>query len=73
MVGQVRVIFQILKEYGDFEHPFAYVEWFTVFQSAVPDLGMYLVSRSTRQYCRRMSIVSVTQIERSIHLFPNFR
>ena len=71
-MGQVRVIFQIPEEYGNFEHPFAYIEWFTPFQSAVPDLGMYLVSRSTRQYRRRASIISVTQIERNIHLLPKF-
>jgi len=71
-VGQVHVIFQIPEEYGNFEHPFVYIEWFTPFQSAIPDLGMYLVSWSTQQYRRHASIISVTQIEQSIHLLPKF-
>jgi hypothetical protein len=49
---QVRVIFQIPEECGVFEHPLAYMEWFTPCQFPVPDLGMYLVLWSTRQYRR---------------------
>jgi hypothetical protein len=71
-VAQVRVIFGLPDEYGAFPHPFAYVEWFTAFQSPIPDLEMYQVSRSTRHHRRRASIIPVTQIERSIHLIPKF-
>jgi hypothetical protein len=71
-VGQVRAIFQLPEEFGTFPDPLVYVEWFTAFQSPVPDLEMYQVSRSTRQHRQRASIIPVTQIERSIHLIPKF-
>jgi len=71
-VGQVRVIFQLPEEFGTFQHPLAYVEWFTAFGSPVPDLGMYQVSRSSRHHRRRASIIPVTQIERTVHLIPKF-
>jgi len=71
-VGHVRAIFCVPDEFGTFPDPLAYVEWFTAFQSPVPDLEMYQVSRSTRQHRQRASIISVTQIERSIHLIPKF-
>jgi hypothetical protein len=71
-VGQVRVIFQLPGEFGMFEHPLAYIEWFTAFQAPIPELGMYQVSRSSRRHRRRASIIPVTQIERSVHLIPKF-
>ena len=68
----MRVIFSLPSEYGNFEHPLAYVEWFTSFNAPVPDLEMYQVSRSTRSHRRRASIIPVSQIERSVHLIPKF-
>ena len=71
-VGQVRAIFCLPEEFGSFPDPLAYIEWFTAFQLPVPDLEMYQISRLTRQYRRRASIIPVSQIERSIHLIPKF-
>lgn len=72
-VAQVRAIFQLPEKYGHFPHPLAYVEWFTTFNTPVPDLGLYLVSRSTRRGGRRnASIVPVTRLEQIIHLLPKF-
>ena len=71
-MGHVRAIFRVPDEFGTFPDPLAYVEWFTAFQSPVPDLEMYQVSRSTRQHCQRALIISVTQMEHSIHLIPKF-
>lgn len=68
----MRVIFSLPSEYGNFEHPLAYVEWFTSFNALVPDLEMYQVSRSTRSHRRCASIIPVSQIERSVHLIPKF-
>jgi hypothetical protein len=65
-VGQVRVIFQLPGEFGIFQHPLAYVEWFTAFQTPVADLDMYKLSRSFRHHRRRATIIPVTQIERWI-------
>lgn len=71
-IGQVCVIFHLPEEFGTFEHPLAYVEWFTPFKTPLSDLGMYQVSCSTRQNCRRATIIPLPQIERCVHLIPKF-
>lgn len=71
-VAQVRVIFQLPPEYGRFDTPLAYVEWYTPLQLYNPSLGMYQISRSFRNRYRRASIIPVNQIVRSCHLIPKF-
>jgi hypothetical protein len=71
-VAQVRVIFQLPPEYGRFDIPLAYVEWYTPLQSFVPSLGMYQVTCSSRNHYRHASIIPVNQIVRSCHLIPKF-
>lgn len=71
-VGQVQVIFNLSEEFGAFQHPLAYIEWFTSLQAPVADLGMYQVSCSTRRNRQRVSIIPLSQIERSVHLLPKF-
>jgi hypothetical protein len=71
-VAQVHVIFQLPGEYGRFDTPLAYVEWYTPLQSFNPSLGMYQVTRSFRNRYRRASIIPVNQIIRSCHLIPKF-
>ena len=62
----------LASEYGNFEHPLTYVEWFTSFNAPVPNLEMYQVSRSTQSHCHHASIIPVSQIECSVHLIPKF-
>ena len=50
--------------------PLAYVEWFTPFPAVDQHTGMYIVSHSTRQHRRHASIISVTDIVRTVHLIP---
>ncbi|KAI0317379.1 hypothetical protein OF83DRAFT_1172024 [Amylostereum chailletii] len=71
-VGQVRAIFRLPPRYDpDGTHPvLAYLERFTKFTIPVPDLRMFQVSRSTRSQRRRASIIPVTSIMQSAHLFP---
>lgn len=69
-VARVRAIFRLPAEYGQYEHPLAYVEWFKPFRTTVPDIEMYKVSRSTHMHRQRASIIPITQIERSCHLIP---
>jgi hypothetical protein len=79
-VGQVRVVFSLPKRTKNLlpdnvqwpEH-LAYVEWFTKF-SAAPEAHhkMYKISRSFIHGDRLVSIVPVTNISRSVHLFPKF-
>ncbi|KAH9950697.1 hypothetical protein B0H21DRAFT_776616 [Amylocystis lapponica] len=74
-VARVRAIFRLPElDYGvqASEHPLAYVEWFTPFTTPVADIGMFKVSHSTRSHRRRVSIIPITQIERSCHLIPHW-
>ncbi|KAG2151188.1 uncharacterized protein EDB93DRAFT_1224913 [Suillus bovinus] len=80
-VGQVRVIFTLPPKSIPLLFPptirlpthLAYVEWFTPFSPA-PDRnsGLYKVSRSLRGGDTMASIVSIADIERSVHLIPRF-
>jgi hypothetical protein len=80
-VAQVRVIFSIPKLVRDTLFPadrqpeqhLAYVEWFKPF-SSVPtsDHMMYKVSRSIKDGDRIASIIPISSIRCSIHLFPKF-
>ncbi|KZP30194.1 hypothetical protein FIBSPDRAFT_908162 [Athelia psychrophila] len=72
-VAQVRLVFRLPASLGTFNHPLAYVEWFTPLRVFDTDLGMYQVSPSTRIESRRASVIPVTQIHRSCHLFPQFK
>ncbi|KAH9947424.1 hypothetical protein B0H21DRAFT_853788 [Amylocystis lapponica] len=73
-VARIRAIFRLPEDYGiqATAHPLAYVEWFTPFTTPVANIGMYKVSHSTRRHRRRVSIIPVTQIERSVHLIPHW-
>jgi hypothetical protein len=71
-VCQVRVIFRLPEEYGQYDTPLAYVEWFTPLDIVQEELGMYKVHRATHQRRRKASIIPVTQILRSCHLIPDF-
>ncbi|KAG2137099.1 uncharacterized protein EDB93DRAFT_1091318, partial [Suillus bovinus] len=80
-VGQVRVIFTLPPKFIPLLFPptirlpthLAYVEWFTPFLPA-PDRnsGLYKVSHSLRDGDTMASIVSIADIECSVHLIPRF-
>ncbi|KAG2158664.1 uncharacterized protein EDB93DRAFT_1237945 [Suillus bovinus] len=80
-VGQVQVIFTLPPKSIPLLFPptihlpthFAYVEWFTPFSPA-PDCnsGLYKVSCSLRDGDTMASIVSIADIECSVHLIPRF-
>jgi hypothetical protein len=80
-VGQIRVIFalpnivknELLPQTILPDDHFAYIEWFTPFQLA-SDLNhkMYKVSRMICHGQRVASIIPLSHIQGSIHLFPNF-
>ncbi|KAF8337856.1 hypothetical protein F5887DRAFT_1077979 [Amanita rubescens] len=77
-VAQVRVVFTIPEAaskllFGPTVAPsyLAYVEWFTEFRThPEPNHGMYKVSHARRGPSRVASIICVTKISQSIHLFP---
>ena len=82
-VGQVRVIFTLpenshnLLGFSRGKPPprhLAYIEWFSRFPSRPePHLKMYKISRSFVQGTDRLvSIVPVSLIQQSVHLFPKW-
>ncbi|KAI0070092.1 hypothetical protein K474DRAFT_1744707 [Panus rudis PR-1116 ss-1] len=78
-IARARVIFSI----PDFAHGIfkgdqpvpkylVYVEWFTAFTNPDPNHGMYRVSPLIRNGSRVASIIPLSNIRRSAHLFPVF-
>lgn len=50
----------------------AYIEWFSKFSSPDPDHQMFKINRSLEGGGRVASIVPISTIRRSVHLFPKF-
>ena len=72
-VGQIRVMFSLLND--DTRAPserLAYVEWFSKFTSPESDHGMHKLKRSVESVERVASIVPISTVRRSVHLFPKF-
>jgi len=72
-VGQIRVVFS-LPEDGTQAPPerLTYVEWFSKFTSPESDHGMHKLKRSVESGDRVASIIPISSIRRSVHLFPKF-
>ncbi|KAJ3858521.1 hypothetical protein EV359DRAFT_17154, partial [Lentinula novae-zelandiae] len=52
-------------------HPLAYIQWFKPFQKdPVKDLNLFKLSYSFRQHYPHCSIIPVTQIIQTCHLYP---
>ncbi|KIM46872.1 hypothetical protein M413DRAFT_16473 [Hebeloma cylindrosporum] len=80
-IGQVRVIFSLPDKHlkslfpsGQFPpRHLAYVEWFSRFSPHPdPNLKMYKVSRVITHGERLASVIPVSLIQRSVHLFPKW-
>ncbi|KAJ7743396.1 hypothetical protein B0H16DRAFT_1664152 [Mycena metata] len=63
--GRMQVIFALPVEYGRFNVPLAYIEWYKPLTQLDTDLAF-------QNHHRRASIIPVTQISRSCHLIPRF-
>ena len=72
-IGQARVIFTLPNSVDGVpsEH-LAYIEWFSKFTTPSDDHGMFRLSRSLIDGERVASIVPVSTIRHSTHLFPKF-
>ncbi|KAJ7052173.1 hypothetical protein C8F01DRAFT_998440 [Mycena amicta] len=70
--GRIRAIFALPIEYGRFETPLAYIEWYKPLTTRDDTLGMFKISAATQNNRRRASIIPVTLINRSCHLIPRF-
>jgi hypothetical protein len=51
----------------------AYIEWFSKLSTPDPDHQMYKISRSLEGRGRVASVVPISTIIRSAHLFPKFK
>jgi hypothetical protein len=73
-VAQVRLIFDLPAEFSQYDHPLAYVHWYTPLRHTPNDLdtNMFTISRSSHNHRQRASIIPVTKIIRSCHLAPKF-
>ncbi|KAK0474324.1 hypothetical protein EDD18DRAFT_1313462 [Armillaria luteobubalina] len=80
-VAQVRTIFKLPEELGQFPHPLlmpacpnlntlAYVEWFTPLRHVDEHTQMFWVERSLRNHHQNASIILITYISCSCHLIP---
>lgn len=67
------MVFRLPQELGSYPTPLAYVEWFRGFTAEDPTVGMYRISRSTRNGGQaNTAIVPIDRIARSCHLLPVF-
>ena len=72
-VGQVRVIFSLPNSTdGTSPQHLAYIEWFTKFTAPDRDHQMFKLNRSLENGERVASIIPISTIRRSVHLFPKF-
>ena len=73
-MGQIRVIFTLRAGSVDgiSTEPLAYVKWFSKFATPDRNHQMFKLSRSLEGGERIASIVPVSTIQRSAHLFPKF-
>ncbi|KAJ6516654.1 Zn-finger domain-containing protein [Mycena vitilis] len=66
--AQIRTIFMLPPQYGQYPHPLAYVEWFTPFNRPDAISGLYTIQRSSRARRRNAAIISIEHIVRTCHL-----
>ncbi|KAJ3859983.1 hypothetical protein EV359DRAFT_75404 [Lentinula novae-zelandiae] len=72
-VAHVRLLFRLPSEIASFHHPLAYVQWFKPFQKdPVKDLNLFKLSYSFQQHYPHCSIIPVTQIIQTCHLYPAY-
>ncbi|KAJ7604630.1 hypothetical protein FB45DRAFT_768475 [Roridomyces roridus] len=65
--ARIRAIFKLPRQFGNFPHPLAYVEWFTT-PRMDSTVGMYTTHGSRRQNRRNAAVVSVEDIVSECHL-----
>jgi hypothetical protein len=72
-VGQVRVVFSLpANETQTPSERLAYIKWFSKFTFPENNHGMHKLKHSVQDSDRVASIIPVSSIRRSAHLFPKF-
>ena len=67
-IAQVCIIFKLPDHLGHYPHPLAYVEWFTSLRRHDPISGQFIISHSTRNHQRNVSVISADRFTRPCHL-----
>ncbi|KIM58472.1 hypothetical protein SCLCIDRAFT_128060, partial [Scleroderma citrinum Foug A] len=67
-IAQVHVIFKLPDHLGHYLHPLAYVEWFTSLCRHDPISGQFIVSHSTWNHQRNVSVISADRFVCPCHL-----
>jgi hypothetical protein len=67
-VAQIRAIFTLPPQFGRYDHPLSYIEWFTPLGRVDAATHLHTIKRSTRNNRRRAAIIGVDQIVRDAHL-----
>lgn len=74
-MGQIRVVFSLPGDVDKAQAPserLAYVKWFSTFNSPESDHSMHKLKRSVDAAERVASVIPISSIRRSTHLFPKF-
>ncbi|KAF7346302.1 hypothetical protein MSAN_01857600 [Mycena sanguinolenta] len=66
--AQIRVIFKLPPQFGNYSHPLAYIEWFTPLNRPDPTTDMFTTHRSSRNRRRNAAVISVEHIVCACHL-----
>ena len=71
--AQVLLVFKLPTEFGEYQTPLAYIQWFRGFSATDQTVGMHRISVSTRNGgYGNTSVIPITHIARSCHLIPVF-
>ncbi|KAI6126588.1 hypothetical protein F5141DRAFT_1186020 [Pisolithus sp. B1] len=65
---RMEIIFNLPDYLRSFPHPLAYVKWFTALQQHDPVSSLYIITRSTRNCCHNVSVISIDCIIHLCHL-----
>lgn len=68
-VARVKFLFNLPRQFGDWPHPLAYIEWFNSIRDREDSTGLYQLTRSDLAFAQQSAaVVSVTQLVRICHL-----
>ncbi|KIM61751.1 hypothetical protein SCLCIDRAFT_25557 [Scleroderma citrinum Foug A] len=67
-IAQVHVIFKLPEHLRLYPHLLAYIKWFTSLRRHDPVSGQFVITRSTHNHWRNVSVISANHFARPCHL-----